>query len=315
MSPKGFLLLVAITIFWGINWPIMKIAMTEIPVFTFRAIVLLGGGLCLFALCKAFGYPLTVPRREWKPLIAITIALFLFQILSGYGVMLTGSGRASVMAYTMPVWAISLGWLFLGEKPGWRRLTSLGLGMAGMVLLIVADIESLGGRTSRHDPHAVHCIGMVGSNHYAKTRAVVSADTDPGGMAGHPWCHPYVHRRRLFCRLRASQRARHLGHTVHPVQHLRRSGFLFLGIYGSGAALSGWCSDYWCHAHAGGRYFLGRMDSGRATRRYGIWLDGAGLTGHWLSRFCQTRGLGQSDQAGLNPACTQPLPEVRFFRC
>jgi len=63
MSPKGFLLLVAITIFWGINWPIMKIAMTEIPVFTFRAIVLLGGGLCLFALCKAFGYPLTVPRR------------------------------------------------------------------------------------------------------------------------------------------------------------------------------------------------------------------------------------------------------------
>ncbi|MBT6441136.1 MAG: DMT family transporter [Alphaproteobacteria bacterium] len=145
MSPKGFLLLVAITIFWGINWPIMKIAMTEIPVFTFRAIVLLGGGLCLFALCKAFGYPLTVPRREWKPLIAITIALFLFQILSGYGVMLTGSGRASVMAYTMPVWAISLGWLFLGEKPGWRRLTSLGLGMAGMVLLIVADIESLGG--------------------------------------------------------------------------------------------------------------------------------------------------------------------------
>ena len=145
ISVRGFLLLVGITLFWGFNWPVMKIAMTEIPVFTFRAIVLLAGGLCLLALCRAFRYPLVVPRREWKPLIFVTVAIFVFQLLSGYGVLMTGSGRASVMAYTMPVWAIAMGWAFLGERPGWRRLTALALGMAGMGLLLAADIETIGG--------------------------------------------------------------------------------------------------------------------------------------------------------------------------
>ena len=145
ISVKGFMLLVGITLFWGFNWPVMKIAMMEIPVFTFRSIVLLGGGICLFALCRAFGYPLTIPRREWKPLILVTGAIFVFQLLSGYGVLMTGSGRASVMAYTMPVWAIAMGWAFLGERPGWRRLMALALGMSGIGLLLAADIEDIGG--------------------------------------------------------------------------------------------------------------------------------------------------------------------------
>ncbi len=142
---RGLLLLLAVGIFWGFNWPVMKISMAAIPVFTFRAIALLFGGLCLAALCRYMGYSLKVPRDQWFPLLLVTALIFGFSVLSGYGVLQTGSGRAAVMAYTMPVWAIPLSALLLAEPITWRKLASLLLGLGGMALLLIADIETLGG--------------------------------------------------------------------------------------------------------------------------------------------------------------------------
>ena len=142
---RGLVLLLAVGIFWGFNWPVMKISMEVIPVFTFRAIAIFFGGLCLVAICRYMGYSLKVPRAQWPPLLLVTVLIFGFTVLSGYGVLQTGSGRAAVMAYTMPIWAIPLGALLLAEPITWRKLASLLLGLGGMALLLVADIETLGG--------------------------------------------------------------------------------------------------------------------------------------------------------------------------
>ncbi|MDP6475960.1 MAG: DMT family transporter [Alphaproteobacteria bacterium] len=142
---RGLALLLAVGLFWGFNWPVMKVGMAAIPVFTFRAITIFLGGLCLAAICRYMGYSLKVPRAQWPPLLLVTLLIFGFTVLSGYGVLETGSGRAAVMAYTMPVWAIPLGALFLADPLTWRKLASLALGLAGMTLLVVADIETLGG--------------------------------------------------------------------------------------------------------------------------------------------------------------------------
>jgi drug/metabolite transporter (DMT)-like permease len=121
---RGLLLLLAVGIFWGFNWPVMKISMAAIPVFTFRAIALLFGGLCLAALCRYMGYSLKVPRDQWFPLLLVTALIFGFSVLSGYGVLQTGSGRAAVMAYTIPVWAIPLSALLLAEPITWRSASA-----------------------------------------------------------------------------------------------------------------------------------------------------------------------------------------------
>ena len=142
---RGWVLLLAVGIFWGLNWPVMKISMEVIPVFTFRSIAVFFGALCLVALCRYMGYSLKVPRREWPSLLLVTLLIFGFTVLSGYGVLRTGSGRAAVMAYTMPVWAIPLGAWLLAEPIGWRKIASLLLGLAGMALLLVSDIDTLGG--------------------------------------------------------------------------------------------------------------------------------------------------------------------------
>ncbi|MDA1356364.1 MAG: DMT family transporter [Proteobacteria bacterium] len=142
---RGLILLLAVGVFWGVNWPIMKISMAAIPVFTFRAIAIFFGGLCLAAVCRHMGYSLKVPRDQWAPLLLVTVLIFGFTVLSGYGVLLTDSGRAAVMAYTMPVWAIPLSVLFLAERITWRKLASLLLGLSGMALLLITDIDTLGG--------------------------------------------------------------------------------------------------------------------------------------------------------------------------
>lgn len=142
---RGLLLLLSVGIFWGINWPIMKIGMTEIPVFTFRAIVFVFGGLALIAMCRAFGYSLRVPRQHWPMLFVVSACVFTFQALASFGVLMTGSGRASVIAYTMPVWSVVLAAIFLKERITWRRWLSLGFGMAGIAILITDDVQALEG--------------------------------------------------------------------------------------------------------------------------------------------------------------------------
>ena len=44
--------LVALTLGWGFNWPMIKLALSEVPVFSFRSACLLGGAAGLFAIAK-----------------------------------------------------------------------------------------------------------------------------------------------------------------------------------------------------------------------------------------------------------------------
>ncbi len=44
---SGYLLLAGITLFWGANWPAMKIVLGELPIWWFRSLCLLVGGIGL----------------------------------------------------------------------------------------------------------------------------------------------------------------------------------------------------------------------------------------------------------------------------
>jgi len=141
----GFVLLVLLTLCWGVNWPLIKIALEDLPVLTFRAVCLAGAALVVLALSKLFGLPLAVPRRQWPMLLLCSLFNITgWQLLTGYGVDLTSSGRAAIIGYTMPFWAAPLGFLMLHESVTLRRLTALILGTAGLSILIISDFEKLG---------------------------------------------------------------------------------------------------------------------------------------------------------------------------
>lgn len=129
---RGFVLLALLTLLWGVNWPMLKIALDELPVLTFRGLCLLCAGLIILALHRAFGRTIRVPRQQWRPLLVSDFFnVTLWHVATGFGLIHTTSGRGAIIAYTMPIWTVPVGYVVLGERPGWRRLSALALGRRG----------------------------------------------------------------------------------------------------------------------------------------------------------------------------------------
>jgi drug/metabolite transporter (DMT)-like permease len=53
------------------------------------------------------------------------------------------AGRAAILAYTMPLWATVMSWMFLGERLTLLRAAGLALGLTGMALLIGDEFVKL----------------------------------------------------------------------------------------------------------------------------------------------------------------------------
>lgn len=138
-------LLVLIAFGWGLNWPAMKVALYELPPITFRALCAAIAGSMLLGIARAGGNSIRLSPHA-VPTLAL-IALFSvvsWQLFSAFGLLYVGSGKASIIAFTMPLWATLLSILLLGERIGLRQITALALGMAALVLLIGEDLRAVG---------------------------------------------------------------------------------------------------------------------------------------------------------------------------
>ena len=79
--------LAALTLGWGFNWPMIKLALTELPVFSFRSVCLLGGAAGLFAIAAFARLPLRVPRGQWGRLLLIALFnITIWNVCIAYGI-------------------------------------------------------------------------------------------------------------------------------------------------------------------------------------------------------------------------------------
>lgn len=137
-------LLAGLTVAWGFNWTAMKVALTEVSPWLFRSLCLGGGAAVLFAVLRSSGLRLAVPRAEWPRLALLAIFnITSWNILVAYGVAMIPSGRAAIIAYTMPVLAVPLSVWLLGERITPRKLLGLALGLGGLALLLFEDMANL----------------------------------------------------------------------------------------------------------------------------------------------------------------------------
>lgn len=129
--------LAALSLAWGTNWPFMKLAFAELPIWGLRAWSLVIAGLIIMAIARASGARLwTADAGEWRFLVvAAFFNVTIWQVTTGYGVQILGSGHAAVLAFTMPLWSGLIAFAFLGERPGARFVLALAMGMLGVALL------------------------------------------------------------------------------------------------------------------------------------------------------------------------------------
>lgn len=136
--------LVALTLGWGFNWPMIKLALTEMPVLSFRSACLLGGAAGLFAIAAYARLPLRVPRGQWGGLLLITLFnITVWNVCVVYGIGYMSSGRAAILAYTMPLWSVPLSACLLNERITARRILGVSLGMGAMLLLLSVELQAV----------------------------------------------------------------------------------------------------------------------------------------------------------------------------
>ena len=139
------LLVVLLTILWGTAFPAIKVAVTEMPVLTFRAVCLIVGCVGCAAFALARGRSLAIPRPLWGWMIAWAACnSLLWNLFTAYGLTLLPAGRAVIIGYTMPFWALVFAAILLREPVTRRKVLGLGLGFAGLAVLIGPDLRAIG---------------------------------------------------------------------------------------------------------------------------------------------------------------------------
>jgi drug/metabolite transporter (DMT)-like permease len=132
------LMLVALSLIWGVTWPLMKIALNEIPPLTMRASAAALGAVTYYLLCVFMRRSLRIPSpKAWAHiLIGSLLNIVAFSLFSAFAQLAATTSRVAVLAYTMPIWSALLAWPFLGERPNRVQAAALVLCGAGLAILI-----------------------------------------------------------------------------------------------------------------------------------------------------------------------------------
>jgi len=129
---------------WGISWPFLKIALAEIPPWTFRGLIAPSAALMILALGFVLRYEVESPKGQWREIIlASFLNITLWHVFSAHGIRLLGGGQASIIAYTMPLWAVVFSILFIGERATIARIMGLVFGMGGLSVLLSGELGVL----------------------------------------------------------------------------------------------------------------------------------------------------------------------------
>ncbi len=145
VPPTAIILIIAISLLWGLNWPAMKLVVGELSPWTFRVVCVAVAGVSLLLLARLTGERVMPPRHLWLPLAILSVVhVSNWHMLTAFALTSIGGGRAAILAFTMPLWATLLGVLVLNERLRWRQLTALGLGLAGIALLLLPELGRTG---------------------------------------------------------------------------------------------------------------------------------------------------------------------------
>ncbi len=136
----GLFFLLTTSIVWGLNWPVMKFALSEWPPLSSRGWTGVVGALTLGIYALARGESLKAPVDQWPRLLvsaALNVTLWMF--VMSLALLWLPASEAVVIAYTMPVWTALLAWPLLGERLTLLRIVALVMAFAGLASLFGGD--------------------------------------------------------------------------------------------------------------------------------------------------------------------------------
>lgn len=147
LNRQQLLLLVLLTLAWGLNWPVMKAGVTGFPPLTFRAMSIWLGIPVLGLAMVLLKVPFHVPKGNYRELFWLAFAnMFVWHALIILAVKNLSSGRAAILGYTMPIFSALLGACFFGTRLEPRHWLGVAAAAFGVALLLWTELIHLSGR-------------------------------------------------------------------------------------------------------------------------------------------------------------------------
>ena len=147
VSRKQIILIILVTLSWGVNWPVMKMGVTGFPPLTFRAICLWMGVPVLYLALRFLKVPFYVARKDWRELFWLAVTnMFVWHMLIILAISVLSSGRAAILGYTMPVFSALLGVAFFGAQMGRAQWLGVAAAAVGVSLLLFNELTNFSGQ-------------------------------------------------------------------------------------------------------------------------------------------------------------------------
>ena len=146
LSRRDLVLLVGLTLAWGLNWPIMKFGVQDLAPLFYRVLCIGGGLVFLYAYARVAAIDLAVPKGAWPQVIKLAIPnVVIWHVLLVIALPMLPAGRSAILGYTMPVWAVVFGLLLFNERTQPRHWVGVVAAFVGTLLLLSSEFTKLAG--------------------------------------------------------------------------------------------------------------------------------------------------------------------------
>ena len=142
-EPRALLALLIVV--WAVSWPVVKIGVASVPPVWFACLRYAIAAGCLFAVLAARGRLAWPPRQDLR-LVAVSALMQMaaYSALTGAALTELPPGRASILAFSTPIWVTPLAAWWARERPSRAALVGVAFGVLG-VLAIAAPSLRAGG--------------------------------------------------------------------------------------------------------------------------------------------------------------------------
>ncbi len=139
-------LLALITVLWGLNWPIVKLGVTQFPPLSFRSVSMWLGLPVLAAVLWWMKVPFRLARHHWAETFRLGMFnLVIWNVCLVLAMRSLPSGRAAILGYTMPIFSALIGALWYAAPLARRGWVGVSAAAVGVALLLWHEITGLAG--------------------------------------------------------------------------------------------------------------------------------------------------------------------------
>lgn len=133
----AYLLLGLLVLVWGVHWPVVKIALRDVPPLTYATLRVGTALLSVVALLAATGRLARPPREDRPVLLVVGLGqVAAAVVLMNLALLVVPAGRSSILSYTSPFWAAIAQGVLLGAVVGRREAIGIAVGIAGIGILL-----------------------------------------------------------------------------------------------------------------------------------------------------------------------------------